>query len=137
MVVRYLRANGFPDAQTTRQKLGHDGATAPGDIDFHPLVVLEAKSVATAAWPAWCRQTVAEALAGTVPMVVRRTRGVADVGLWECRVKATAWTQIVGRVPRGLSPDPYASLPDGSLWLRCEFGAVVSAVAAIDKDGTE
>jgi len=32
MVVAYLRAHGWADACTTRSKLGHDGAHAPGDI---------------------------------------------------------------------------------------------------------
>lgn len=81
----WLRTQGWPDACTTRAKLGHDGATAPGDIDFHPLVCLEVKDVAASAWPTWCRQAVAEAREGMVPAVVRRTRGWPDVGAWECR----------------------------------------------------
>lgn len=84
-VVKYLRANGFPDACTTRAKLGHDGATAPGDIDFAPGVCLEVKDVARSAWPSWRFQAVAEA-GGRVPMVLRRARGVTDIGAWPVQV---------------------------------------------------
>ena len=84
-VVKYLRENGYPDACTTRSKLGHDGSSPAGDVDFHPLICCEVKDVARSAWPSWCRQAVAEAREGMVPVVVRRTRGVPDVGAWECR----------------------------------------------------
>jgi hypothetical protein len=96
-VVKYLKANGFPDACTTRAKLGHDGATAPGDIDFHPLVALEVKDVASSSWPSWCRQAAAEARPGMVPVVVRRTRGVTDVGAWPVRAQWRPWLDILGR----------------------------------------
>jgi hypothetical protein len=84
-VVRWLRDHGYPDALTTRAKLGHDGATAPGDVDFTPGVALEIKDVAKSAWPSWLAQAVAEAGPGRVAAVVRRTRGKPDVGGWECR----------------------------------------------------
>jgi hypothetical protein len=80
-VVNYLRANGYPDA---RRYLAGDGRQ-PGDLDFHPLLVVEVKDCAASAWPTWCRQAAAAAPPGTVPVVVRRTRGNPDVGMWECR----------------------------------------------------
>lgn len=86
-VVNFLRANGWPDA---RRYLAGDGRQ-PGDVDFHPLVALEVKDVARSAWPSWCRQAASEAREGMVPAVVRRTRGVADPGLWECRVHGNDW----------------------------------------------
>lgn len=84
-VARWLRTQGFPDACTTRSKLGSDGTHTPGDIDFEPGICLEVKDVAQSAWPSWRSQTVAEAQ-GRVPIVLRRTRGVADVGQWLCHV---------------------------------------------------
>ena len=84
-VAAYLRANGFPDACTTRAKLGHDGATAPGDIDFAPGICLEVKDVARSARPSWRAQAVAEA-AGRAPIVLRRARGVTDVGRWVAQI---------------------------------------------------
>jgi hypothetical protein len=81
-VVNYLR-QWYPDA---RRYLAGDGRQ-PGDIDCHPLLVIEVKDCAASAWPTWCRQAAAAAPPGTVPVVVRRTRGVTDVGQWECRVQ--------------------------------------------------
>jgi hypothetical protein len=89
-VVNYLRQNGWPDA---RRYLAGDGRQ-PGDVDFHPLVCLEVKDVKASAWPSWCRQAAAEARPGMVPVVVRRERGVPDVGQWECRVERSGWNDI-------------------------------------------
>lgn len=94
-VVRYLRDNGYPDA---RRYLAGDGRQ-PGDIDFHPLVCLEVKDVERSAWPTWCRQALAEARPGMVPVVVRRTRGVADVGAWEVRYWRRGWDDATDRAP--------------------------------------
>ena len=95
-VVTYLREQGWPDAMTTRRKLGHDGATAPGDIDWHPLVCLEVKDVAKSAWPTWCRQAVAECREGMVPAVVRKTGPLTDPGSWECRVRQWERVRVLG-----------------------------------------
>lgn len=127
-VVRYLRDNGYPDAITTRAKLGHDGATAPGDLDWHPLVCLEVKDVARSAWPSWCRQAAAEARPGMVPAVVRRTRGVTDVGLWPVRIKVTA-TLPLGLFPP--SPKP-VRMVDDAVWTEVFFADLLHAVKAAD-----
>lgn len=95
MVVAYLRAHGWQDACTTRSKLGHDGAHAPGDIDFAPGVCLETKSVERSSWPSWRAQCVAEA-GGRIPVVVRRTRGVTDVGQWEAQMPVYAVKALLG-----------------------------------------
>jgi hypothetical protein len=135
-VVKYLRGQGFPDACTTRAKLGHDGATAPGDIDFHPLVTLEVKDVAASCWPSWCRQAAAEARVGLVPAVVRRTRGVPDVGAWECRVEWERWHWVTG-VPALEAFDTPLALVDGFPWSVTTFGVFVAAVRALDAAPTE
>lgn len=74
-VAKYVRTVGFPDA---RRYLAGDGRQ-PGDIDGVPGVCIEAKDVAQSAWPSWRHQALTEAR-GRVPIVVRRTRGVTDVG---------------------------------------------------------
>lgn len=80
-VVNWLRDNGYPDA---RRYLAGDGRQ-PGDIDAIPGVVIEVKDVAASAWPSWCGQARAAAGVDRVPIVVRRTRGVTDVGEWSAR----------------------------------------------------
>ena len=130
-IVRWLKTQGFPDACTTRAKLGHDGATAPGDIDFHPLVCLEAKDVAASAWPSWCRQAAAEARPGMVPVVVRRTRTGDDVGAWEIRADALLWTEILGLpigINRGLVPGGVDERP----WMTSTMAYLVAAVRSVD-----
>lgn len=94
-VVRYLRAHGWSDACTTRSKLGHDGSHTAGDVDFAPGVALEVKDVAQARWPSWRAQCVAEA-GGRIPVVVRRTRGVTDVGQWATETTALSYVDLGG-----------------------------------------
>ena len=122
-IVNYLRANGFPDA---RRVLAGDGRQH-SDIEFHPLVSLEAKDVASSAWPSWCRQAVAQAHPGTVPVVVRRVRGETNVGLWMARVPLPGARMIGLRL--GLV---YVQSVDGEPWCEAYFGDVVAAVRELD-----
>jgi hypothetical protein len=80
-VASFLRSNGYPDAETTRSRLGHDGFHAPGDVVGIPGWIVETKDVKASAWPTWCRQAALEANGGRW-VVVRRTRGQTDVGEW-------------------------------------------------------
>ena len=119
-VVAWLRANGYPDA---RRYLAGDGRQ-PGDIDGVPGVVIEVKDVASSAWPTWRAQVLAEA-GGRIPVVVRRTRGVGDVGQWEAETTVLAWH----RAPR------WADRPDRSFcrrteqwWVRLPFGELMEAL---------
>lgn len=130
-VVNYLRNNGWPDA---RRYLSGDGRQ-PGDIDFHPLICLEVKDVAASAWPTWCRQAAAEAPTGTVPVVVRRTRGVPDPGLWECRVYQWGWLGIVGDLA-AFRFHGHACTVDETIWWAFPLADLVAAVRAIDAEAT-
>jgi hypothetical protein len=84
-VAKYLQANGYPDAHTTRSALGHDGFHAPGDVVGPVGLVIEVKDVASSSWPTWCRQAREEA-DGRPWVVVRKLRGAGggDVGNWPC-----------------------------------------------------
>jgi hypothetical protein len=131
-VVNYLR-QWYPDA---RRYLAGDGRQ-PGDIDAHPLLVIEVKDCAASAWPTWCRQAAAAAPPGTVPVVVRRTRGVTDVGQWECRYRVEGnftldddgwhFTEVLA-VPR-LKVHPV----DGLVWSTCRFADLIAAVRQLDE----
>lgn len=130
-VVAYLRAQGWPDA---RRYLAGDGRQ-PGDIDWHPLVCLEVKDRESSSWPSWCRQAAAEAPRGTVPAVVRRTRGVTDPGRWECRVRRWEWVTVLGhdkwdlRTPWKLVIDDTG---DEWPWMVLTLADLVAAVREVD-----
>ena len=128
-VVRYLRGRGHE----ARRYLAGDGRQ-PGDVDWHPLVCLEVKDRASSSWPSWCRQAVAEAPEGTVPAVVRRTRGIADPGAWVCRVLLTEWVLVLGRTYLVGPVYDY----DDRLWIVTTLAGLVSAVErhdALDRIG--
>ncbi len=116
--MRYLTSVGY-DA---RRYLAGDGKQ-PGDVDWHPLVVLEVKDVKNTAWPTWCRQANTAADVGQVPVVVRRARGVTDVGRWPVRLPHGRLT-VAGR-PAGMP-----GLEE--MWMETNFAAVVIAVARMD-----
>ena len=119
-VVNWLRANGWPDA---RRYLAGDGRQ-PGDIDGVPGVVIEVKDTKASAWPTWRAQVLAEA-GGRVPVVVRRTRGVTDVGMWEAETVWTAWVGLVG----SKNAPPYVECPrTGRLWVRTTFYELMEAL---------
>jgi hypothetical protein len=127
-VVNWLRDHGYPDA---RRYLAGDGRQ-PGDLDFHPLLVVEVKDCAASSWPTWCRQAAAAAPPGTVPVVVRRTRGNPDVGQWVCRYRLaesplewdTSLTQ--GR------PLPIVTVDDAD-WVVAFFADLIAAVRQLDE----
>lgn len=138
MVVRWLRANGYPDA---RRYLSGDGRQ-PGDVDFHPLVVLEVKGRkgGNTSWPTWCRQAAAESSPGQVPVVVFRTPGVADAGSWECRVSWRGWREatdnqsliaLLNLYPVGESPLRFSEVAE-SPWLQTTFAEFIAALRRFD-----
>lgn len=136
-VCHYLQAQGWPDACTTRSKLRHAGTRTPGDIDWHPLITLEVKSRIESRWPTWCRQAAAEAPPGTIPVVVRRTRGVTDVGQWECRVMDQDFVLPFSRSLPDFVP-ALAGSPlrySGAWWFRLPFADLVAAVRRLDTEG--
>lgn len=122
-VVNYLRSMGWPDA---RRYLAGDGRQ-PGDIDFAPGVCIEVRDRASSSWPSWRAQCVAEAC-GRIPVVVRRTRGVTDVGRWEAQMLAGDVLDLLG--------DDTAPIADlvhcprtGFTWHRTTFADVCALLA--------
>jgi hypothetical protein len=121
-VVRYLNARGFE----ARRYLAGDGKQ-PGDIDWHPLIVIEVKDVRASSWPAWCRQAAKATGPGQLAAVVRRERGNPDVGRWPCRFR---WSDAVGL---GLHLGGVVDDTVGEdLWVCCYFGDLVAAVREMD-----
>jgi hypothetical protein len=120
MVARWLKDNGWADAHTTRSRLGHDGFRQPGDIGGVDGVCIEVKGfMASSRWPTWRAQVLAEA-GGRIPVVVRRTRGVTDVGLWEAEVPAVYL--------RWRTTPPPKCKRTGVNWVRLPFGELMEAL---------
>lgn len=101
-VVRWVRVNGFPGAD--RQPLR--GNRDAGDIALAPGIILEVKSVATAAsgqpgaklLETWLAQTDVEtANAGAAHglLVVKRS-GTADPRKWWCYMRLGEWLRLTG-----------------------------------------
>jgi hypothetical protein len=121
-VVNHLIEHGFPDA---RRVLAGDGRQ-PYDVVWHPLIALDVKDWAKPSWGVWCRQAAAAAPPGTVPVVVRRTRGNPDVGMWECRVR------VLLDLPLPLHGFGCAFV-DSELWAVESFADLIAAVRQLDE----
>ena len=120
-VVAWLRANGYPHA---RRYLAGDGRQ-PGDIDGVPGVCIEVKDIdpSRSAWPSWRAQVLAEA-GGRIPVVVRRTRGVTDVGQWEAETTVLDWWAIGGGSVAVANPCRRTC----TAWVRLPFGELMEAL---------
>lgn len=120
-VVNYLRSMGWPDA---RRYLAGDGKQ-PGDIDVAPGVCIEVRDRAQSSWPSWRAQCVAEA-GGRIPVVVRRTRGVTDVGQWEAHIPVDYVRQLL-RSP--IHAEVNCCARTGVPWYRTTFADVCALLA--------
>ena len=130
-VVNYLRSVGFPDA---RRYLAGDGKQ-PGDIDAIPGVSIEVKDVAKSAWPSWRLQAVTAA-GGRIPIVLRRTRGVRDVGQWLCQVPWDRWNELGGWVTM-LYPTAAVCARTERIWAQVPFADVVALLEPVVLDGAQ
>ena len=120
-VVAWLRDNGYPDA---RRYLAGDGRQ-PGDIDGLGPICLEVKDCASSAYPTWRRQLLMECPPGDVPVLVRRTRGVTDVGLWPAEMTLSDWWFVnYGAANPG---SKWCKRTDRA-WVRLPFGELVEAL---------
>jgi hypothetical protein len=120
-VVTWLRNNGYPKA---RRHHGADGR-APGDIMGVPGVTIEVKDRAQSAWPTWRQQLLTECPPGDVPILVRRVRGVTDVGQWTAEILTQCCSDLGGRG----SDHQYFGCPrtlDG--WCRMTFADITDLI---------
>lgn len=117
-VVNYLRSMGWDNA---RRYLAGDGRQ-PGDVDFAPGVCLEVKDRAASSWPSWRAQCVAEA-GGRIPVVVRRFRGMPDVGRWEAQIPVPVVEDLMCHTRPTLNDVVHCKRTDMA-WLRTTFSDV-------------
>lgn len=123
-VAAYLRDNGFPNAKRTFAGDGRQDS----DIAGVPGVSIEVKDVASSAWPSWRAQAVEQALPGDIVVVVRRWRGVSDVGRWEAQMPLRDWHWLVymsGIVPLFTVHCKRTK----EQWVRCVFSDIVALLA--------
>lgn len=110
-VVAYLYAHGWPEARRS-------GRGFPGSDILGVPWTIEVKDRVRSSWPSWCAQALAARRGSEPVIVVRRTRGTPDVGLWECR-----WTTSPGR-----------TIDDPIAWVAGEpFGHVVGLLKRMGK----
>ena len=101
-VARWLRANGWPEARTTRDARG--GSQGGADITGVPGWAIEVKSVAQPMIATWWDQTCRQADdAEAKPLLVWHQPGVADPGGWVAiwRGEDDAYSTARGRPPTG------------------------------------
>jgi len=118
-VVNWLRNNGYPDA---RRHHGADGR-APGDIMGVAGVTIEVKDRASSSFPTWRAQLLAETPAGDTPILVRRTRGVTDVGQWDAEIPWWTWWTAT----RNARPSMIACPRTNLKWVRLTFHQAITA----------
>ena len=121
-VVTYLRGRGFDQA---RRHHGADGR-APGDIMGVPGVCIEVKDRASSAWPSWREQLLAECPPGDIAVLVRRVRGIGDVGRWDAELPLRDWAWIGGPKPVGGSGQVRTICTrTRETWVRVPFADVI------------
>jgi hypothetical protein len=126
-VVTYLRSRGFDQA---RRHHGADGR-APGDIMGVPGICIEVKDRASSAWPTWREQLLTECPPGDIAVLVRRVRGVGDVGRWDAEIPERDWWWLVYLV--GTAPPVVKDCPrTGERWVRTTVTEIVDLLT--DKD---
>ena len=124
---------GVPDhAVGAGDDQGRDGKQ-PGDIDAIPGVSIEVKDVAKSSWPSWRLQAVTAA-GGRIPIVLRRTRGVRDVGQWLCQVPWDRWNELGGWVTM-LYPTAAVCARTERIWAQVPFADVVALLEPVVLDG--
>lgn len=125
-VVNYLKNNGWPQARRVLAGDGHQHS----DIDGIPGVSIEVKDRSSSAWPTWRQQAIEQARPGDTVIVVRRTRGVTNVGQWEAQMPVGAYLRLRGCTGStfGINDTVTCTRTDMA-WLRTTFRHVVALLA--------
>ena len=78
----WLRANGYPEAATTRALLGHDGTRQPGDISGTPGICLDVKNRRKLEIDTALTKLRSETPPGFTPFLIVKPYRVGDCGKW-------------------------------------------------------
>jgi hypothetical protein len=115
-----MRQHGWPNA---RRCLAGDG-NQHTDIDGIPSVSIEVKDRTSSSWPAWRLQAITQAHPGDIVIVIRRTRGVTDVGQWEAQMPLRDWYWITDPHDRTF-PDTVDCSRTSEEWARLTVANIV------------
>jgi Holliday junction resolvase len=85
-VVNYLKQQGWDQARRVLAGDGHQHS----DIECWQGISIEIKDRSSSAWPSWREQAITQARPEDVVVVMRRTRGITNVGIVYLRALCTA-----------------------------------------------
>jgi hypothetical protein len=124
-VVNYLKAQGWSHARRVLAGDGHQHS----DIECWSGISIEIKDRTSSAWPSWREQAVEQARPEDVVVVMRRTRGITNVGRWVAQMPQDDYHWIGGQ---GLLPFKCPRLH--TLWIETTFNNICTLVRAGEQD---
>ena len=118
-VAAYMRANGWPNARRCLAGDGHQHT----DIDGIPGVSIEVKDRTSSSWPAWRLQAITQAHPGDLVVVIRRVRGLPDVGSWDAQIR---WIDLEDYLDNSSLNGTFVMCPrTGTTWVRTTVADIV------------
>ena len=120
-VVNYLKQQGWPHARRVLAGDGHQHS----DIECWKDISIEIKDRSSSAWPSWREQAITQARPEDVVVVMRRTRGITDVGRWPAQMPQDDYYWIGGS---GLLP--FKCPKKGTLWVETTFNNICALIRA-------
>ena len=124
-VVNYLKQQGWPHARRVLAGDGHQHS----DIECWQGISIEIKDRSSSAWPSWREQAITQARPEDVVVVMRRTRGITDVGRWPAQMPQDDYYWIGGS---GLLPFECPRLH--TLWVETTFNNICALIHAGEQD---
>ena len=124
-VVNYLKQQGWPQARRVLAGDGHQHS----DIECWSGISIEVKDRKGSAWPTWRAQAVEQARPEDVVVVMRRTRGITDVGRWPAQMPQDDYYWLGGQ---GLLP--FKCPKKGTLWVETTFNNICALIRAGEQD---
>ena len=124
-VVNYLKQQGWPHARRVLAGDGHQHS----DIECWKDISIEIKDRSSSAWPSWREQAITQARPEDVVVVMRRTRGITDVGRWPAQMPQDDYYWIGGS---GLLP--FKCPKKGTLWVETTFNNICALIRAGEQD---
>lgn len=95
-------------------------------------ITIEVKDRTSSSFPAWRQQLLEECAPGDLALLVRRVRGVGDVGAWTAETPLRDWHWVVDR--RGIVPPTVHDCPrTGERWVRTTVAEFIDLLGVTDE----